>query len=208
MKDRNTRIVGTWNRVRREITFSVKIAKEESYKTSLSITGDTTLTVYQTEPNKNILLLGTMHHEIIISSTSNRKPKTVLFYNTTNYGVYVVESMSRKYTVKVASRRWSIHRFYILSDLATINAWVIHKIINDSKIERNDFLLQLGEELGSHYTNNRNKAIPMEIPEKQKQRYKVSGQVERLKKEFKKIVSNKWTGKECYLCNICYSGSG
>ncbi|GBP60673.1 PiggyBac transposable element-derived protein 4 [Eumeta japonica] len=75
---------GTVNRIRREIPIAVKTAKEELYKTSLLKTGDTTLTVYQTKPNKNVLMLSTMHQDITISSSSKRKPETVLFYNSTN----------------------------------------------------------------------------------------------------------------------------
>ncbi|GBP55934.1 ATP-dependent DNA helicase PIF1 [Eumeta japonica] len=164
LKSKNTSIVGTVNRVRREIPIAVKTAKE-LYKTSLLKTGDTTLTVYQTKPNKNVLMLSTMHQDITISSSSKKKPETVLFYNSTKYGVDVVDSMSRKYTVKAASRRWPVHTFYNLLDLAAINAWVLYKIINNSKIKRRDFVLQLGEKLGSQYMNNRKTTIPTEIPE-------------------------------------------
>lgn len=74
-----------------------------------------------------------MHQDITISSSSKRKPETVLFYNITKYGVDVVDSMSRKYTVKAASRRWPVHTFYNLLDLAA------DKIINNCKIKRRDF---------------------------------------------------------------------
>ncbi|KAG8239431.1 hypothetical protein J437_LFUL018881, partial [Ladona fulva] len=39
------------------------------------------LTYYQANKNKNVLLLTTMHSDVIISDTGKRKPETVLFYN-------------------------------------------------------------------------------------------------------------------------------
>lgn len=216
LNSKNTSIVGTVNRVRREIPASVKTAKEELYKTSLLKTGDTTLTVYQTKPNKNVLILSTMHQDITISPSSKRKPETVLFYNSTKYGVDVVDSMSRKYTVKAASRRWPVHTFYNLLDLAAINAWVLYKIINNSKIKRRDFLLQLGEELGSQYMTNRKTAIPVEIPEnipgkqEKRTRCQVKSNCTSNKSSVKchrctKTACKKCIGEKYYLCNICHS---
>ena len=52
------------------------------------------------------------------------KPETVLFYeyNKTKAGVDVIDQIARKYSVKAASRRWLIHVFYIIIDLALINS--------------------------------------------------------------------------------------
>lgn len=165
LKSKNTSIVGTVNRARREIPVSVKTAKEELYSSLILKRGDTSLTVYQAKPSKNVLMLSTMHPDVTISTSSKRKPETVLFYNSTKYGVDVVDSMSRKYTVKAPSRRWPVHTFYNVLDLAGINAWVLYKIINGSTMKRRDFLLQLGEELGTLSINNRKTTIPETVPD-------------------------------------------
>lgn len=218
LKSKNTSIVGTVNRARREIPVSVKNAKEELYSTIILKTGDTSLTVYQSKSNKNVLMLSTMHPDVTISNSSKKKPETVLFYNSTKYGVDVVDSMSRKYTVKAPSRRWPVHTFYNVLDLAGINAWVLYKMINGSKMKRRDFLLQLGEELGTLSMNNRKTTIPENIPEhipekqEKRTRCQVKSKCTNNKSsvkchQCKKTVCNKCTNKEYYLCDTCSSNS-
>lgn len=76
--------------------------------------------------------------------------------------------------------------------------------------------MQLGEELGSQYMNNRKTAIPIEtpknLPERQGKRTrcqvksKCTSNKSSVKRHMcKNTVCNKCTGKEYYLCNICLS---
>ena len=71
--------------------------------------------------------MSTLHPDVEISSHNNpkKKPETALFYNKTKAGVDVIDQMARKYSVKVASRRWPIHVFYNIIDLALINNWIL-----------------------------------------------------------------------------------
>ena len=84
------------------------------------------------------MILSTLHPYVAVSSENNpkKKPKTVLFYNKTKVGVKVVDQMTRKYSVKAASRKWLVHVFYNLIDLAIINSWALSKGTCKSKISR------------------------------------------------------------------------
>lgn len=77
------------------------------------------------------------------------------FYNSTKYGVDVVDQMCRKYSVKSASRRWPVHSFFNILDLAGIKAWILYKELTKEKISRRDFLFKLGEELAKEYVENK-----------------------------------------------------
>ena len=68
--------------------------------------------------------MGILHPDVEIPSDNNSKKKTetVLFYQKTKVGVDVIDQMTRKYSVKAASRRWLIHMFYNVIDLAQINS--------------------------------------------------------------------------------------
>ncbi|KAG8239655.1 hypothetical protein J437_LFUL019177 [Ladona fulva] len=79
------------------------------YKNSL---GDI-LTDYQAKKNKNVLLLSTIHQDVIISDTQKRKPDQILFYNANKVGVDLMDTMCRKYSTGWATRRWPANIFFI-----------------------------------------------------------------------------------------------
>jgi len=86
-----------------------------------------------------------------VTDGEKKKPDTVVFYKS-KYGVDVVDKMSRLYTVRAASRRWPVHSFYNLLDLAGVNACVVYNALNtDCQLSRHQFLLKLGEELVENY---------------------------------------------------------
>ena len=58
-------------------------------------------------------------------------------------------------SVKSGSRRWPIHVFFNVLDLAAINAWVLYKEVTGVTISRREFILQLCEELRSEYIEDR-----------------------------------------------------
>ena len=150
-----TSIVGTVNRVRRELPACVADTKSPRYTTKLLVHDGITLTIYRCKPTKNVVLMSTLHPSITIGDDGKKKPETVQFYNNTKYGVDVLDQMAREYTVKAASRRWPVHVFYNVLDLAAINAWILYKEATLTKISRRAFLLQLAEELVIGYTSTR-----------------------------------------------------
>ena len=148
LKSKNTSLLGTLNKNRREVPCEIKNLRDEQYATRLYKSEDILLTVYQGKPKKNVLLLSTLHTDVATADNEKKTPETVKCYNKTKYGVDVVDQMARKYTVRTMTRRWPVHSFQNTLDLAAINAWVLYKEINSIKTSRRQFLQNLAEELG------------------------------------------------------------
>ena len=55
--------------------------------------------------------------------------------------------MTRLYSVKAASRRWPVHVFYNVVDMALINSWILYKQVFQSSISRREFIQRAAEEL-------------------------------------------------------------
>ena len=55
--------------------------------------------------------------------------------------------MTRKYSVKATSKRWPIHVFYNVIDLALINSWILFQDICKSGISRQNFIQRVVEKL-------------------------------------------------------------
>ena len=96
-----------------------------------------------------------MHQSVSISKDPKKKPETICDYNATKFGVDIVDQMARNYSTRSGTRRWPIHTFYNILDLAGINAWVIFKEVTREKITRRQFLQQLVEELSAPYMSQR-----------------------------------------------------
>ena len=109
------------------------------------------MTVYQAKTTKNVLLLSTIHSTVDIGDDQKYKPETVKFYNSTKFGVDVIDQMVRKCIVNEASRRWPVQFFYNILNLAAINAHILYKLVTGSKISRRRYLLRLSEELCSRF---------------------------------------------------------
>ena len=62
-------------------------------------------------------------------------------------GVYFLDQMSRCYSVKAGSRRWPIHVFYNVIDMALVNSRIIYKHVCNSSINRRMFIQRISEEL-------------------------------------------------------------
>ena len=148
LQQQDTSIVGTMNRIRREIPNEIKTWKENLYSSMiLKHDKSTTLTVYQGKKNKNVLLLSTVHQNVQISDGRKKLPESIQYYNETKCGVDVLDQMARSYFAKVPSRRWPLLVFYNVLDLATINAYIIFKEVTKCGMSRRQFILKLIEEL-------------------------------------------------------------
>ena len=92
--------------------------------------------------------MSTLHPDVKIPSHnySKKKPETVLSYNKTKSGVDVIDQMAKKYSVKTGSRRWPVHVFYNVIDLALINSWILFRDICKSNVSRRRFIQLVGEE--------------------------------------------------------------
>ena len=97
---------------------------------------------------KSVVIMSALHPDVEIPSDNNpnKKPETVLFYNKTKAGVDVVDQLTRKYSVKAASRRWPIHVFFNVIDLALINSWILFRDIRKSGVSSRKFAQRVVEE--------------------------------------------------------------
>lgn len=161
---KKTTLVGTIRANRKELPKIAKAKKDKmtQFSTKLYRSENCTLTIYKSKPNKKVLLLSTKHKNITIEKNKKLVPETVTYYNSTKYGVDVLDQMARKYSVKASSRRWPLQVFYNILDLAAINAWILYKETTQVNISRKDFIFQLAEELRSKYREEvENTSIPM-----------------------------------------------
>ena len=84
-------INGTARQNRRELQQAAK-RQQQQHETSLftfTQTAVVTLTSYQCEKQKSVVIMSTLHPDVEISSHNNpkKKPDTVLFYNRTKLGL-------------------------------------------------------------------------------------------------------------------------
>ena len=105
LKSKNTSLLGTLNKNRREVPCEIKNMRDKQYATKLYKSKNFLLAVYQGKPKKNVLLLSTLHTGVAIADNQKQTPETVKCYNETKYGVNVVDQMARKYTVRTMIRR-------------------------------------------------------------------------------------------------------
>ena len=149
---KKTSLVGTIRQRRREVPEQVK-ARQELHSTTVVTTSaassTVTLTAYQCKKAKQVLLLSSMHPNVTVPTENNRKrkPDTVLFYNKNKVAVDVLDQMVRLYSTKAASRRWPIHIFYNILDMALINSWIVYCQVTNSSISRRVFIQKVSEEL-------------------------------------------------------------
>ena len=70
-------------------------------------------------------------------------------------GVDVLDQMSICYSVKAGSRRWPIHVFHNVIDMALVNNWIIYKHVCNSSISRRMFIQRVSEDMTMGTPNKR-----------------------------------------------------
>jgi hypothetical protein len=158
---KDTSIVGTVSRTRREIPAVLAMERATLHETTLLRNGDgATLTVYQGKGSNNVLLLSTLHSTIDIGTNRKKLPDTVQFYNKTKCAVDILDQMARRYSTRAAARRWSVHVLYNILGLAAISAWIIYRGVTGEETSRHVSLRQLSEELREVYKEKRESMVP------------------------------------------------
>ena len=61
LKEKQTSLLGTVNKIRREVPLSFRKMKEDLHSCKLYKSGNITLTAYQGKVNKHLLILSTVH---------------------------------------------------------------------------------------------------------------------------------------------------
>ena len=100
LQKKKTSLVGTLNKIRKEVPPLVKALQQSRYSSKLLQTKSdnnqpTTLTVYQCKQNKNVCILSTLHTPVMVDTKTKKKPETVTFYNKTKCGVDIADQISR-----------------------------------------------------------------------------------------------------------------
>ena len=205
LEKKKTSIVGTMNRIRREIPQEIKTMKAPLHSTKILRNNNMTLTVYQGKTNKNVLLLSTVHRTVKISEEGKKLPESVKYYNETKYGVDVIDQMARIYSTKVSSRRWPLQMFYNVLDLAGINAYVVYKEVTGKKISRREFLLKLIQELqmknsneGAEETNDDTNAAETPSLKTKRQWCKIN-----CTRQNRKLTNKKCATCKLFVCSSC-----
>ena len=72
-----TSLLGTVNRIRKEVPAVVKHIKKPLYSTTLHKSVDVTMTVYQGKVKKNVAILSTLHQTIMIADNAKKTPESV-----------------------------------------------------------------------------------------------------------------------------------
>ncbi|GFX80954.1 catenin alpha [Trichonephila clavipes] len=98
---------------------------------------DIPLTVYQGKNIKNVLLLSSPHPTVDIGNNHPKKASrnNISFYNSTKFSD-IADQMARKYSVQAGSRRWPVHVFYNILDLAGNNSWILYKEVTEAILSR------------------------------------------------------------------------
>ena len=215
LKSKNTTLVGTKKKNRREVPISLKNMHSTLYSSTIVEHDNITLTIYQAKRNKSVFLLSSLHSTVKTEDSQKKLPDSIAFYNATKYGVDIRDQMCRKYSVKSASRRWPVHIFFNILDHAALNAWIIYKSVTEKSVSRRDFLLKLGEELRMvHMASKLPKILPessekSEVQKIKRKRCQIQMCNGNKSQEYcascSKVVCGKCTGKivKKYFCVNC-----
>ena len=95
LKKKKTSLVGTMNKVRRELPVSAKCLQQRCSSKLMKAGDMATLTVYQCKPKKNVCILSSLHMAVELGKSEKKKSETVEFYNKTKCGVDVADQMAR-----------------------------------------------------------------------------------------------------------------
>lgn len=144
-------LVGTIRTNKREIPPELLASKNRQVGTSMfCFDKEKTLVSYKAKANKMVVLLSTAHDQPTISPIS-KKPDIIEDYNSTKYGVDVLDQMCSTYSCSRKTRRWPLCVFYGMMNIGCVNSWVIHSHNNQrqggNKFARKEFLIRLSEEL-------------------------------------------------------------
>ena len=141
-----TSVLGTINKIRKEVIAEVKHMKEPFYYTHVTnmVMHHEKMTVCQC---KAINCGGSQHPHPSITVADNARinPECGEAYSDTKYGVDIVDRTAKKYTIRTSTRRWPMHSFHNTQHLVAINTSIIYKEVTKNNITRRVFLQKLAD---------------------------------------------------------------
>jgi len=147
--NRNITLLGTLRHNKKGIPPELLNSRgKELFSSEFRFSENFTLVSYVTKKKKTVLVLSSGHQNKNISNEKNKfKPELILEYNETKHGVDSLDKMTKKYSCKRASRRWTMSLFYGLIDICLLNAYVLFKEVNSSDIPRRTLYLEVARSL-------------------------------------------------------------
>ncbi|KAJ8968179.1 hypothetical protein NQ314_002438 [Rhamnusium bicolor] len=128
------------------------------------------LVSYVPKPNKNVLLLSTLHNDDKIDERTGEacKPEVITDYNFTKGGVDVVDKMKAEYSVTRFSNRWPFTIFCSLLNISTINSQIIFRENTNTVLTRRHYILELSKQLAMPHLCRRSKihTLPYQLSQR------------------------------------------
>ena len=150
----NLTILGTLRKNKKEIPPEfVVLDKSQTIQHKVGYRDKMTLLQYSNKKEKMVLMLSTAHKRMKIDI--NGKPNLINEYNSSKFGVDVVDQMCANYNTARVATRWPMCVFFNLVNISAINALVIATF---SKLEiksRRNFIKKLGLQLVENHMRNR-----------------------------------------------------
>ena len=139
--------------------------KKEAGSCMYGYTKNMTLLSFIPKKYKAVILISSMH-DSEFRDKGNDKPEIVSFYNATKSGVDTLYYKCSIYSTNRRTRRWPLAIFYHLISLSCSNSHVVFSNIQPAKMERFNFMKELGFSLIKKHMETRLK-IP-NLPEELK----------------------------------------
>ena len=145
---RNITLLGTLRSNKKGIPKELLDPKRDECSSEFRFTNDFTLVSYVPKKKKNVLILSSGKPENRVQNTEKKKPMLIIAYNETKAGVDTVDKMTKQYSVKRTSRRWTFALFTSLMDISLLNAFIIYSCkFPDIKSARRKLHLLIAEEM-------------------------------------------------------------
>ena len=120
-----TTFIGTIKKNIPELPKSVNSKQELHHTSFFENENGVVLRFYQGITDKNVAVLSSFQERVTIHQSHKKKlPNVINDYNKNKVGVHCVDSMARLYSPKAQTRRWPVHVFFNILNIAVINSWV------------------------------------------------------------------------------------
>jgi len=128
MLEKKTTMLGTMKKNKRKIPPEFLPTKaRQAGESMFGFQKDKVLVSFVPKRNKAVTLVSSMRDSGVMDETT-KKPEIILDYNMTKGGVETCDKLCVSYFVSRVTRRWPLAVFYILTNIAGFNSWVIHTI--------------------------------------------------------------------------------
>jgi len=150
LKEKRLSYVGTVRKNKQQLPAEfISVKGKKQFSSTFAFSNGKTLVSYIPKPNKNVLLLSSLHDDNSIDPGSGEqmKPEIITFYNSTKGGVDTADQLCANYSVSRKVKRWPMVIFFSMLNVSGINSQVIYLGNNQKSLRRRIFLKTLAHEL-------------------------------------------------------------